>query len=66
MSDAKYTDALKDAHSVQRKTQGEAVITLAVVLGEYYKALIENGIPEELASDLVLDFHSAQLELIQP
>lgn len=66
MTDTNYTDALTNAHTAQRKSQGEAVITLAVVLGEYYKALLEHGIPEDLAYDLVLDFHSAQLELIQP
>lgn len=64
MSDAKYSDALKDAHAAARLSQTEAVETLAAIVGGYHAALIARGIPDALAADLVVDFQAFQLDRI--
>lgn len=64
MSDQPYTDALKTAHSAQRVAQTEAVETLASLVGHYYQALTKEGVPHDLASDLVAELHAAQIDKI--
>ncbi len=64
MSDAKYTDALKDAHAAVRATQAIAAETLAALIGNYHAALIKEGIPDALVADLVVDFQAFQLDRI--
>jgi hypothetical protein len=64
VSDATYSDALKDAHAAVRATQAVAAETLAALIGNYHAALIKQGIPAELAADLVVDFQSFQLDRI--
>lgn len=64
MSDDTYTDALKTAHSAVRATQAVAAETLAALIGNYYAALVKQGIPDDLAGDLVADFQAFQLDRI--
>ena len=39
----------------------QALIVFAGMLGNYYKALLESGIPEDAAKNLVADYHALVL-----